>query len=89
MAMSLSARELRTRTAEVFRALREGGTVTLTYRGRPVARIEPIEHPPRRVRKVEDVFGMWRERTDMEEVREWVRAARSRRLDRSYSTRTS
>jgi len=89
MAMTVTAKDLRARAAEVLRAVREGESVELTYRGRPIARIEPIEQRRAPEPGGDEAFGMWSDRTDMEEVREWVRASRGGRLARSSSTRTS
>lgn len=90
MPMRVTARELRTRAAEILRAVREGETVTLTCRGRPVAEIRPVL---RRRRKGDDaldeVFGMWKDRKDMQDVRKWIRDLRTPRWLQSSSTRTS
>ncbi|MYG81369.1 MAG: type II toxin-antitoxin system prevent-host-death family antitoxin [Gemmatimonadetes bacterium] len=38
-----STYDAKARFSEVMRLVREGGTVTITYRGAPVAEIRPIE----------------------------------------------
>ena len=35
--------EAKARFSEVIRLVRQGSTVTVTYRGKPVARIQPLE----------------------------------------------
>lgn len=39
-----STYEAKARFSEVLRLVREGRSVTITYRGEPVAEIRPIEH---------------------------------------------
>jgi len=43
MSATFPIRELRNNTSAVIRAVEEGQEVTLTNRGRPIARIMPIE----------------------------------------------
>ena len=48
----MSARELKNSTGEVVRALRRGQSILLTFRGKPLGRIQPLppegeaERPP-------------------------------------------
>lgn len=86
MPMTVTAKELRTRAAEILRAVQEGEIVTVTFRGQPVAEIKPIG---RRKRPTDDAFGMWADRDDLKEPTKWVRAQRRRRADRLSSIRTS
>ena len=44
-----SIHEAKARFSEVIRQVREGKTVTVTYRGKPVAEIRPIERPPQNI----------------------------------------
>jgi prevent-host-death family protein len=50
--------EAKARFSEVIRLVREGRTVTITYRGKPVARIQPIQAESsefeQRLRRFED-----------------------------------
>jgi prevent-host-death family protein len=41
--MRISVRELKARTGDIMRAVEEGKEVVLTKRGKPAARIVPIE----------------------------------------------
>jgi antitoxin (DNA-binding transcriptional repressor) of toxin-antitoxin stability system len=38
----MSARELKNSTGEVIRTLRRGGSIVLTFRGKPLGTIEPL-----------------------------------------------
>jgi len=46
MGITYSTYEAKARFAEVMRQVREGKTVTVSYRGEPVAEIRPIEPEP-------------------------------------------
>lgn len=82
--MKVGAKELRTRTAEILRAVEEGEAVTITYRGREIAEIRPLKRDEKRERERKaaeaDVFGMWADREDMKDPVEWVREGRLRQL---------
>ncbi len=45
MGISYSTYEAKARFSEVIRQVREGRTVTVSYRGEPVAEIRPLEKP--------------------------------------------
>ena len=45
MAITYTTYEAKARFSEVIRHVREGRTVTVSYRGEPVAEIRPIEKP--------------------------------------------
>ena len=47
MAITYSTYEAKARFSEVLRQVREGETVTVTYRGEPVAEIRPIQPKPK------------------------------------------
>ncbi len=57
MTITYSARDARARFYEVVRLARQGKTVTISYRGKPVAEVCPIapkEHRPPRVKRHAD-----------------------------------
>ncbi|MXZ62367.1 MAG: type II toxin-antitoxin system prevent-host-death family antitoxin [Chloroflexi bacterium] len=47
MGITYSTYEAKARFSEVLRQVRAGETVTVTYRGEPVAEIHPIQQRPR------------------------------------------
>jgi len=78
--------DLRYRMKSVLEALDRGESVTVLHRGKPRARLEPIESKVKKPRmKVEDhpFFGMWKDRKDMEDVEAYVRHLRRPRYDRN------
>ena len=81
--MKASFVDLRKKSGEILRALERNESVTLLYRGKPKAIIQPIqESGKRRIEKVEDhpAFGMWADREDMKDPAAYVRKIRRRRF---------
>lgn len=54
----ITAKKLKQRTGEIIKRVRAGERFTLTYRGKPVARIEPISqsNEQRKFRSVEEAW---------------------------------
>ena len=81
--MKATIGDLRYRMKEVLNAVERGETVTVTYRGKPKARIVPISEK----QEMHDItkhpaFGMWKDREDMKNPSAWVRKLRlGRRFD--------
>jgi len=71
--MTVTAKQLRLKTSEVLKSIARGGSVTVTLRGKPVAKLVSLEET--RERKLTDfaAFGMWAGRKDMEDPVAWVR----------------
>ena len=77
--MQITAKELRTRVGEILDCLDRGEPVTLTYRGKPRARLVGIEDERETVGKEPDddsAFGMWADRDDLDDVDAHVRKLR-------------
>ena len=47
MRLSFTADQAKTHFPELLRQVRAGRTVTISYHGKPVAEIRPLESPPR------------------------------------------
>lgn len=78
---SVSAKELRHRTAAVLDHVRRGHEVLVTYRGRSVAVLAPLNKPG--TGRLDPIgFGMWRARKDLRNVQRWLRAIRAPRHER-------
>ena len=77
--MTVTAKQLRLKTSEVLTSVARGGSVTVTLRGKPVAKLVSLEET--RERKLTDfaAFGMWAGRKDMEDPVAWVRRIREPR----------
>ena len=78
--MNATAKQLRFNTKSLLQSVARGEEVTITMRGKPVARLVTINR--RRKKKVEadTIFGMWRDRDDLREVQRYVRNIRKGRL---------
>jgi antitoxin (DNA-binding transcriptional repressor) of toxin-antitoxin stability system len=78
--MDATAVDLRYRTRDLLAAVGRGETVTVHYRGRPVALLAPIAQPVQAAHPSESgFFGMWADRTDLRSPTAWVRNLRQQR----------
>jgi prevent-host-death family protein len=77
--MTVTAKQLRLRTSEVLKKVQQGGTVTVTLRGKPVAKLLSVN--ARKAKKLSDyaAIGMWADREDMKDVDAWLRNIRKPR----------
>ena len=73
--------DLRKRSKEIVKALDRNQTVTLFYRGKAKGVIVPASGTSNKAMSVlnHPAFGMWRNRTDMKDVRKWVDEIRKTR----------
>lgn len=80
--MELSFVELRRNPKRILEALARHEEITLTRRGKSVARILPLQEDESKM-KVEEhpAFGMWSEREDLSDPAEYVRKLREPRYD--------
>lgn len=78
----MTTKELRSHARMLLDAVQRGETVTITYRGRPsarVVRIEDTESTERATAADSELFGLWADRDDLGEVAAHVRALRRSR----------
>jgi prevent-host-death family protein len=80
--MKATVLDLRYRTKDVLKAVERGETVTVLYRGKEKALIQPIRPAPR-LRKLSDdkAFGIWKDRKDLRDVSAFVGKLRKSRFD--------
>lgn len=76
--MEISAKGLRTRVGEALACVDRGESVTVTYRGKPRARLVGIEQASEETGS--PAFGMWKDRSDMADVGAHVRRLREERF---------
>jgi len=76
-----TAKDLRQRTSMLLDTVRRGQEVVITYRGKSIAVLAPLD---RIVHKelTPIAFGMWRRRRDMRDVKRWMDRGRAPRLPR-------
>ena len=82
--MEIAAKALRSRVGQVLACLDRGESVTITYRGKPRAKLVGIDadrEEESRLNTDFPAFGMWRDRADLTDVDAHVRELRKGRAD--------
>lgn len=77
--MQATSKDLRFHTKEILDAAMRGEEVIITFHGKPYAKIVPIDNSRLADNKQNDFCGMWKDRTDMDDVNGYVRNLRKRR----------
>ena len=79
--MEITTKQLRIRPGRIISQVNNGQEIAITYRGKACAKIIPIN--AKQSIDVEDadneLFGMWKDRGDMENVEQYVRNMRKGR----------
>ena len=76
--MEVTTKELRIQPGKIIDQVTVGQEITVTYRGKPLARIVPYNSSPSDASD-ESIFGMWKDRADSRTVEEEVRDIRKGR----------
>jgi prevent-host-death family protein len=74
--MYSSAKELRFHTKEVLESISRGEEVIITLRGKPYAKLIPLEESKKNKKDTNELFGIWRDRKDLEDVNDYIRGLR-------------
>lgn len=77
--MEISAKELRGKPGRIIEQAARGLEVIVTMRGKKIARLVPYHHSQKNEDIEDEIFGMWKDRDDMEPVDEYVRSCRKGR----------
>ena len=79
--MEITAKELRSKVGAALACVDRGEAVTITYRGKPKARLVGMEQglPTAREEERMPAFGVWRDRDDIADVDAYVRELRKGR----------
>jgi prevent-host-death family protein len=74
--MVVTAKQLRLQTSDVLKKVQKVGSLTVTLRGKPIARLTALNQ--RRAKPLTEfrAFGMWADRKDMKDPSAWVRKIR-------------
>lgn len=78
--MKATVMDMRRNPGEILRAIAKKEMVTLSHRGRDVARITPIQSSARKAATTHPAFGMWKGRDDMASPSVYVRGLRKGRF---------
>jgi prevent-host-death family protein len=76
--MQATSKDLRFHTKEILDAAMRGEEVIITFHGKPYAKIVPIAESNQE-NKQNEFCGMWKDRTDIDDVKGYVRNLRKRR----------
>jgi prevent-host-death family protein len=76
-----TAKDLRQKTSELLDNVRRGREVVITYRGKQVAVLAPLDRMTHK-ELTPTAFGMWRRRRDMRDVKRWLDSRRASRSPR-------
>ncbi|HDP35147.1 MAG TPA: type II toxin-antitoxin system prevent-host-death family antitoxin [Candidatus Hydrogenedentes bacterium] len=79
--MEATILDMRRNPKKILEAIERNEVVTLTRRGKSVARIEPIGNSKRSRAAAHEAFGMWANRDDMANPSAYVREMRKGRFD--------
>jgi prevent-host-death family protein len=78
--MNVTVKEFRTQPSRILSLVQAGNDVTITLRGKPAARIVPIQDP--QINATDDFFigfGIWKDREVMADASAYVEAMREGR----------
>ena len=80
--MKATAKDLRFHTGELLDTVNRGEEVIITYRGRPCARLVPIEQGSKIIKekKENELFGIWKDNSDVKDVQRYMRKLRKGRF---------
>jgi prevent-host-death family protein len=79
--MEVTTKQLRIQPGRIISEVKNGQEITVTYRGKACAKIIPINTRKKNTLKEpeDELFGIWKDRTDMEDVAQYVRNLRKGR----------
>jgi len=76
--MKATAKDLRFQSRELLNTVNRGEEVVITYRGKPCAKLVPY-HKERKKHKEDELFGIWKDHKDIQNIDEYVRNLRKGR----------
>ena len=79
--MQATAKDLRFHTKELLDTVDRGEEVVITFRGKPCAKLIPIEETKSEPGSHTGLFGMWEDNSNVEDVENYVRTMRKGRFD--------
>jgi len=80
--MNVTTSDMRWNPKKILDAIEQHELVTLLYRGKPIARIVAIDDKPVCSASDHEAFGMWADRSDMDDVSRYVRGIRTKSMRR-------
>ncbi len=77
--MKVTTKELRIQPGKIINHVVGGQEVTITFRGKELAKIVPLEKKRKAVESEESIFGMWKDHKESNSVEDTVRELRKGR----------
>jgi len=77
--MKATAKDLRFQSRELLNTVSRGEEVVITYRGKPCAKLVPYHKEGKKIEK-DELFGIWKEHEDIQDVEKYVRNLRKGRF---------
>lgn len=78
--MKATAKDLRFYSKELLDTVKRGEEVLITYRGKPCAKIVPLDLKPIKKKSRKELFGVWKDRDEIKDVEKYVRELRRGRF---------
>jgi len=79
--MQATAKDLRFHSKELLNAVSRGEEVVITYRGKPCAKLVPIGDEKKAAAQPNELFGIWKDNVQTEDVDNYLRSIRKGRFD--------
>ena len=78
--MKATAKDLRFHSKELLDAVARGEEVLITFRGKPHAKLIPIDSEQKNDESKNALFGIWKDNASVKNVRHYVRKIRKGRF---------
>ncbi len=78
--MKATAKDLRFYSKELLDAVLRGEEVIITYRGKPQAKLVPLDKTDMAQEEDNELFGIWKDNPAMESVEDYIEKVRRNRF---------
>lgn len=78
--MNATAKDLRFHSKELLETVKRGEEVLITFRGKPCAKLVPLETKKKKGKLKNELFGIWKDHEDIKDVEKYVRDLRKGRF---------
>lgn len=79
--MQATAKDLRFYSKELIENVLKGEEIVITYHGKPIAKLVPIEENGSSDRNKNELFGIWKDNDRVNEVGEYISSVRKGRFE--------
>jgi len=78
--MRATAKDLRFYSKELIDNVLRGEEITITYRGKPIAKLVPLEKTKAAKGIKNELFGMWKDNNKVKDVQKYITSLRKGRF---------